>query len=99
MESKQNKTPTYVLEAIKRYYHKNKDNEEFQKKVKERSQKYYEDKKDYIKERQKNYYYKNREKILQKMKERREMKALDEYIEDSDTTSTSSTEGETNTQA
>ena len=99
MESKQNKTPTYVLEAIKRYYHKNKDNVEFQKKVKERSQKYYEDKKDYIKERQKNYYYKNREKILQKMKERREMKALEEYIEDSDTTSTSYTECETNTQA
>ena len=33
------------------------------------------------------------------MKERREMKALEEYIEDSDTTSTSSTECETNTQA
>ena len=96
MESKQNKTPNYVLEAIKRYYHKNKDNVEFQKKVKERSQKYYEDKKDYIKERQKNYYYKNREKILQKMKERREMKAIDS---DTNFTSTSSTEGETNTQA
>jgi hypothetical protein len=96
MESKQNKTPNYVLEAIKRYYHKNKDNVEFQKKVKERSQKYYEDKKDYIKERQKNYYYKNREKILQKMKERREMKAIDS---EANFTSTSSTESETNTQA
>ena len=78
MESKQNKTPTYVLEAIKRYYHKNKDNVEFQKKVKERSQKYYEDK---------------------KMKERREMKAIDSEDSDTNFTSTSSTESETNTQA
>ena len=76
------------MEAIKRYYHKNKDNEEFQKKVKERSKKYYENKKEYIKERQKAYYYNNKEKILQKMKERRDLKA----------TSTGSSESEADTQ-
>jgi len=89
METKQNKTPSYVLEAIKRYYHKNKDNEEFQKKVKERSKKYYENKKEYIKERQKTYYYENKDKILQKMKERRQLKA----------TSTSPSQSETDTQS
>tara|TARA_Y100000004_G_scaffold188734_1_gene243313 strand:- start:1170 stop:1454 length:285 start_codon:yes stop_codon:yes gene_type:complete len=94
MEAKQTKTPTYVLEAIKRYYHKNKDNEEFQKKIKERSKKYYENKKDYIKERQKAYYYNNKEKILKKMKDRR-----DAVAKDLDTTSTSSTDSETDTQS
>ncbi len=94
MEAKQTKTPTYVLEAIKRYYHKNKDNEEFQKKIKERSKKYYENKKDYIKERQKAYYYNNKEKILKKMKDRR-----DAVAKDLDTTSTSSTDSESDTQS
>jgi len=98
MEAKQTKTPTYVLEAIKRYYHKNKDNEEFQKKIKERSKKYYENKKDYIKERQKAYYYNNKEKILKKMKDRRDAATALE-VKDLDTTSTSSTDSETDTQS
>ena len=68
----QKKTPKYVLDAIKRYYHRNKNNVEFQQKVKERSQKYYELNKEKIKERQKQYYYDNKEKILLNMKARRD---------------------------
>ena len=69
-EEKQYKTPEYQRKAYKAYFDRNKDNPEFQAKLRETSKKNYEKNKEKIKAKAREYYHANKEKILAKQKEK-----------------------------
>tara|TARA_R100001530_G_scaffold135193_1_gene111801 strand:+ start:2794 stop:3045 length:252 start_codon:yes stop_codon:yes gene_type:complete len=68
------KTPEYQRKAYKAYFDRNKNNPEFQEKLRETAKKNYEKNKEKIKGKARDYYHANKEKILARQKEKYQAK-------------------------